>query len=377
MDGSDRDRPEGRQHPPFVDGLEALPIIRYPGVPTSGDVPGRLHLNECALPPSPRAIAAATEALAAANRYPDSRGVTVARALGDRLGLDWERIVVSCGSDEVLQMAATAVLRPGDPSVMPGPSFPRYRMSAALLGARKVEVPLTAEGACDARGLVDATATAKARIVYACTPNNPSGAMMDGDAVERLATGVAADVLLVIDEAYHEFGMDAGGPDVRAILERARPTGAWAITRTFSKAYALAGLRVGYALCSSPHVAGMIDRCQQVFAIAGPSTAAALAALDDTDHLARIITAVRTERDRLSAGLQRLGFAPLPSAANFVSFDWGGPAQPVIEALAADGLQVRDWRDPAWPTHIRLGCGTPADTDALLGALGRLRAAAA
>ena len=327
-----------------------------------------LHLNESPFAPSPRAIEAAAAALRAPlNRYPEPRASALAAALAARTGVDAGRIVFGVGSDELIHVVAEVALGPGDRCVMPVPGFPRYAMSTRIRGAEVAGVPIDAAGASDAAGLL-AAIDGRTRVVFACTPNAPSGGMMPAAALERLAREVPPGVLLVVDEAYHEYGRHAGGPDVLAALGARR--GPWIVLRTFSKAHGLAALRVGYALCGSDVEAEALRRAKTTFNVTEMAQAAALASLGDEAHLAATLDANARERAHLEDGFRRLQLRTYPSATNFVSVDLGVPAQPAMQALAARGIHVRDWRHPDWTTQLRVAIGTREDNDAVLEALG-------
>jgi histidinol-phosphate aminotransferase len=352
--------------------VRALPQYRKP--PTFADFPDPatrprlIHLNESPSPPSPRAIQAAIDATRDLNRYPDIAGRALARAIGKRLDVPPDRIVLGCGSDELIHFSTVVSLAAGDEAVVPAPSFPRYALSAKLAGAAPVRARIDARGACDADSILRAIGP-RTRLVVACTPNPPSGGMMEETALRALVRGVPDDVLLLLDEAYFEFGKRDGGPDALTILRGRK--GPWLSTRTFSKAYALAALRIGYAICGDDSVAEALRRARLQFDVPTPSQAAALAAFEDAAYLDASVARVTAERTRLAAGLAALGLKVWPSAANFVSCTLAGPAAPAMDALARDGILVRDWRDPEYTNELRVGVGTDADTDAVLASLAR------
>lgn len=352
--------------------IRALPTYRRPATfadfPDPATRPRLIHLNESPYPPSPRAIEAATAALRDLNRYPDIAGRALAAAVGAKLDVAPDRIVLGCGSDELIHFSTVISLSAGDEAVVPAPSFPRYALSAKLAGARAVRAKIDARGACDTDAIVRAIGP-RTRLVVCCTPNPPSGGMMDEAALRALVAGVPDDVLLLLDEAYFEFGRHAGGPDALDILRTRK--GPWLSTRTFSKAYALAALRIGYAICGDDSVAEALRRARLQFDVPTPSQAAALAAFQDEAYLATLVGRVADERARLAAGLAGLGLKTWPSAANFVSCTLAGPAAPAMEALARDGILVRDWRDPDYVNELRVGVGTAGDTDAVLASLAR------
>jgi histidinol-phosphate aminotransferase len=350
--------------------VAALPAYRGPQTAASVAKPGArmriLHLNESPYPPSPRAIEAFAAAAASLNRYPDIFAAALAGALAGRTGVAPERIVFGCGSDELIHLLCEITLGPGDELVIPAPSFPRYALSARILGATPVRTRLDAGGANDPAALARAV-TPRTKMVFCCTPNPPSGGLMSEGALDALVRDIPDEVLLVVDEAYHEFGRHAGGPDVIAALRRRQ--GPWVVLRTFSKAYGLAGARVGYALCGSDAVVDALRKIKMQFNITVASQAAALAALEDEAYLARTLDTVARERTRLSEGMTALGLSPFPTAANFVSARLAMPASAAAEEFRKRGILIRDWRDPEHLNEIRITVGLPDDTDAVLAAL--------
>ncbi|MBL8832164.1 MAG: histidinol-phosphate aminotransferase family protein [Rhodospirillales bacterium] len=351
--------------------IRTLPAYRGPTTfadfPDPATRPRLIHLNESPYPPSPRVAEAVLAATHDLNRYPDIYGRELCSRIGDATGIPAGRIVLGCGSDELIHFTAVIALSAGDEAVIPAPSFPRYALSARLGGAVVRRVKLDAGGACDPGTILDAIGP-RTRLVVCCTPNPPSGGMMTAEALAAVAKGVPDDVLLLVDEAYCEFGRHAGGPDTLAILRKRK--GPWLSTRTFSKAYACAALRVGYALCGSDDVAEALRRAKLQFNVPTLSQVGAAAAFDDQAYLRTMLDRIAGERDRLSKGLAQLGLRVLPTAANFVSCALPGPAAPAMAALERQGIFVRDWRDPEHLSELRIGVGTPDDTGATLAALG-------
>lgn len=350
---------------PSVRGLPA-----YEGPKTAADVDAGearlLHLNESPYPPSPRAIEAIRNFGDRLNRYPDIHARALANALSARTGAPADRIVFGAGADELVQLVCGITTGPGDAAVMPWPTFPRYASATRVAGGEPIKTPLDDGGANDAEALL-AAIDDRTRAVWCCTPNPPSGGMMDAAALHRLAAGAPENVLLAVDEAYHEYGRHAGGPDVLAALGDRR--GPWLVLRTFSKAYGLGAVRMGYALCGSTEVADALRKTKLQYNANAPGQAAALAALEDDAYLRRTLDLTAAERTRLADGLAALGLKPLPTAANFVSAELPCDAAGVMRALADRGILTRSWRDPGHPRHIRITVGLPDDTDAVLAAL--------
>ena len=340
--------------------------------PPRGDDLVLLNLNECPWLPSKRAIAAADAAMRGANRYPPQEADELTAALAARTGTEPRLVVLAGGSDFILHQACLMALEPGAACVFPRPSFPRYRLSTAIAGAHGLPVDVTEDGRNDALAML-AAITPQTRLVFACTPNGNTGGMLDEAGLAALARGVPDRILLCIDEAYAEFGRAAGGPDAVSVL-RAHRTGPWLVSRTFSKAYALAGVRVGYAICSELSVAQAFVVSRPAFVLGGPAIAAAAAALDDEAHLAMVVRRTAEGVAQLDAGLRALGLAPYPSVANFVSADLGRPVAPVLAALETMGVFARGFREPGWESHLRLTVGTEHQNARVLAALASILA---
>ncbi|MCC7047803.1 MAG: aminotransferase class I/II-fold pyridoxal phosphate-dependent enzyme [Alphaproteobacteria bacterium] len=332
-----------------------------------------LHLNECPFPPSPKVVEAVREAAARANRYPDAQARALAAALAARTGVDPACIVFGTGSEELLNLTTLLALDPGDEVIASTPSFGRYMKSTQLAGGVPVRVKLLPDGRNDVKALI-AAITPRTRILYCALPNNPTGWINDRDEVEYLVTATPPGVLLAIDEAYFEYALHAGGPDVLAALKMRQ--GPWIVMRTFSKAYCLAGLRLGYALCSSPEVAGAIQRGRTAFNANALVQAAALAALEDEAHLKKVLDSCAAERDRLDAGLRRLGLAPMRTVTNFMSIPVPMKAAAVVKGMEERGILIGAWAEGGRDDVIRISIGGPEDTDAVLAAMAEILTAA-
>jgi histidinol-phosphate aminotransferase len=354
--------------PRLLERTAALPAFRAPPRTAAHLLEARLHLNEPSFPPAPRVLEVLRRAEHMLGRYPDGAGTALRAALAARLGVGEERIVLGAGSDELIALSAAAFLAPGAHCVVPTPSFPRYRTCALLQGAVLTEVPVDVGGALD----VDAMATAArgATLVFAASPNNPTGAMLAACELQRFVTRIDGQALLVLDEAYFEFGRAAGGPDGLQLLGERR--GPWMVLRTFSKAYALAGLRVGYAVVSDPALAEALNRSRSLFNVSALAQAAALAALEDERYAIEQVGRTVASRERLRGQLEALGFTCLPSAANFLTVALPLPAGDAIAQLAAEGILVASVGPAPFDRHIRITVGSEADHARLLEALARL-----
>jgi histidinol-phosphate aminotransferase len=208
----------------------------------------------------------------------------------------------------------------------------------------------------------------RTRMVFIANPNNPTGTWVDEQALERFLDGVPAHVIAVVDEAYFEYVDAPGYPDTSQWLQRYSNL---VVTRTFSKAYGLAGLRVGYGL-SDPGLAGVLNRLRQPFNTSLVAQVAALAALNDHAHLERSVTLNRQELARVSAACRELGLGVIPSVGNFILVDMGTPAAPLFEALLRRGVIVRPVGNYGLPQHLRISIGTEPENDRLIKALGEV-----
>ena len=327
----------------------------------------RMNLNESPFPPSPKAISAMQDAVTRVNYYPDPKWRDLLAVLAERTGHVPGRIVIGHGSDELIVSAGKMALVPGDEVVVPTPSFPGYAKCAAVNGATLVPVRVRQDGACDIDGMLEAV-TERTRIVFLATPNNPTGGMIGTEEVLRLANGLPNTTLLVIDEAYYEYGIHAGGEDHLAAL-RAVTTVPWVAFRTFSKAYGLAGMRIGYALCGSDALAESFQKMRSVFNVNAVAQAGALAALADREHMISILERTRIERERIAAGLARLGCEAFPSVGNYLATKTPKPAAEVVAALDAKGIMIGRLMAAGFEDYIRITTATAEDTDAFLAAL--------
>ncbi|MGO4852860.1 pyridoxal phosphate-dependent aminotransferase [Phaeovulum sp. W22_SRMD_FR3] len=362
--------PLATPHPIPVPHIAAIAFPALPMMPEENGAPAasvtRLNLNESATPPSPKALAAAQAALEAAHRYPDHHALALTTEITARTGVARDRIVLGNGSGELLVQSALVALSAGDAAVMPSPTFPTCGKGVQMAGARIINVPLRADGANDVPAML-AALTPDTRLFYLCTPNNPTGGLLNAADVAQAIAEVPDSCLLVIDEAYHEFAAQEGGDAVLPML--AARKGPWVITRTFSKAYCLAGLRIGYALVSDPGLAAGFARLRHNFNVSRPSLAAALAALQDDAHVAQSIARTVQERQRLAAALAPHCAQILPSFANFLTVRLHQPAAPIVAALQAGGIAVQYLGWPDTQGAIRISIGDAAESDRLLAAL--------
>jgi histidinol-phosphate aminotransferase len=338
--------------------------LRHRGLDTSKI--RKLGLNESCFPPSPKVIKAMQNNLSSVNLYPDAQCPHLSDIISDRTGIDHNCIVWGNGSEELLKGAIDLSLSPGQGLVLPVPTFWGYKSMVAAFEANVAEVENLPDGQTDIDGIL-AAIHAETKIVFLITPNNPSGAMVGQAELEKVINGVPEDVLLCVDEAYYDFGLQAGGPNVLDLLKNRR--GPWITVFTFSKAYAMAGMRIGYALCSDAELAQALQKTTCVFNVPLLAQYAGEAALLDTEYLTFILEKVAAGRDQLYNGLKDLGLEPFPSVTNFVSTPVPINGRDCMLAMLDKGIQINAWADPGYENNIRITVGTEEDNTACLASL--------
>jgi histidinol-phosphate aminotransferase len=347
-----------------------LPLLTPPAIPETGMGPdptvARMNLNESAMKPSPKALAAAVEALQHSNRYPDHGCTNLAGKIAALNDCKPEDVIFGNGSSELLMTLAMASLDVGDEAIFPDPTFPTGLKASRIAGATLVKVPVAPDGANDITAML-AAVNENTKLFYICTPNNPTGSLTAADALMRAAKEIPDSCLLMIDEAYYEFGAHEGAPDVFSILKER--TGPWAVTRSFSKAYCLAGMRVGYAIVSGAEVREPLNTLRGNFNINRAAMAAAEASIDDQDHMRGVLAETIYERKRLSDLLTDKGFTVLPSFANFIVARPSSAAAPVQKQLAKSGVLTQYMPWPDEHGSLRITVGSADETDRLVSLL--------
>lgn len=331
----------------------------------------RLHLNESPLPPAPGVVAAIADAATRINRYPEPDSERLLDALAAYSGVSADRIIVTSGSNELLHLLPLIAGAHGAEMVVPDPSFPTYRKVAGFFDIKVHAVPVAADGRPDVDALL-AAVTPGCRLVCVPSPNNPTGGLLEAEEIERLVAGVPDTMLLHFDEAYYEFGRQAGGVEALPLLEKR--SGPWMTSRSFSKAFGLAGLRLGYTIACTAELAARARALRPNFSVNALAMAAGAAALDVPEHMQATVAQVSGERRRLSDGLAAAGLAPFPSAANFVAFPVPAGEGDLAARLASQGILTTAFNIPGHGAAIRITVGTSEDTDAVLAALSACRA---
>ena len=330
----------------------------------------KLASNENPLGPSPLAIEAAKKALAGSNRYPDGSGFYLREALAKKHAIPAGNIILGGGSTELIDLSARMVLRPADCGVTSYGSFPLYYIAIRAAGARFVEVPHR-EYHFD----LDAMAQflpPETKIVFLANPNNPTGTMFDADALDQFLARVPEHVLIVLDEAYCDFVQN---PNYSRSIELVRRGRNLIVLRTFSKVYGLAGLRIGYGI-GPAELLDEMNKIRGPFNTSNIAQAAALAALDDVEHVRRSVESNRTGLAQLSKGLDELGVKFVPSYANFMLLDFGFETEALSDEMLRRGVIVRPMRWMGFSNCIRVSVGTHAENDKFLQVLAELHSPA-
>lgn len=344
--------------PVYEPGKPIEDVARELGLDPAGIV--KLASNENPLGASPLGVAAAAKALAQAELYPDGGCFVLRQKLAARLGLAPEQVVVGNGSNEILELLGHVFLRPGDEVVMGAPAFIVYKLVALLFGATPVEVPLV-NHRHDLAALARAV-TPRTKLVFLPSPNNPTGTANTAEEITAFVRGLPEHVVFAFDEAYAEY-LD-NPPDLRPLIAEGRKVIG---LRTFSKIYGLAALRVGYGYASA-ELAGLLNRVRQPFNVNAIGQAAAAAALDDAEFVARARAVNAAGLRRLEEAFTARGLEWVPSVANFILVKVGDGAR-VFAELQRRGVIVRPMRAYGMPEWLRVTVGTEAQNERLLAAL--------
>jgi histidinol-phosphate aminotransferase len=342
----------------------------------------KLASNENPLGCSPRATAAMQEALKTIALYPDGNGFELKDALSKKFGVAHERIVLGNGSNDMLELAARAFLTVGDKAVYSQHAFAVYPLAIQAVGATGICTPAVDYGH-DLQAMLKAATENKAKLVFIANPNNPTGTFLEASALLEFLRALPSHILVVLDEAYNEYLPEENRYDAVAWLREGDAAGIGhpsasplrglkefpnlIISRTFSKAYGLAGLRVGYAFADA-QVADMMNRVRQPFNVNSVAQAAAIAALDDADFVRKTFENNRRGMAQIVAGLEKLGLGYIPSYGNFVSFKIGDGAK-MYRRLLELGVIVRPVASYEMPEYLRVSIGTEQENGKFLSAL--------
>jgi histidinol-phosphate aminotransferase len=324
----------------------------------------KLASNENPLGPGKKALAAIQAALPKLTLYPDGNGFNLKGALAQKYGLQTSQITLGNGSNELLELVARAFLLPGLEAMFSEHAFAVYPIVTQAVGATAVVVSALNYG-YDLEAMA-ARISEKTRVIFIANPNNPTGTLLGQKDLQAFISALPKHCLCVLDEAYFEFvANNIEGQEGINSIDWLTINPNLIITRTFSKAYGLAGLRIGYSL-SSPEIADILNRVRQPFNNNALALAAAEAALSDEDYLQQTITVNTQGMADLTTGFKSLGLEWIPSAGNFVSVDLKRPGQPIYEALLRKGVIVRPVANYGLPNHLRISIGTQAENQFFL-----------
>ena len=328
----------------------------------------KLASNENPFGPSPRAQAAMHAVLADAWLYPDGSGHRLKHKLAEKLGVEREQITLGNGSNDVLVLVADAFLKAGLEAVYSQYAFAAYPIAVQAVGATGVVVPALPPSSSMPLGhdlsAMRRAITERTRLVFIANPNNPTGTWVPSAELRRFVADIPPHVIVVLDEAYFEY---SGGLDIQDGIRWLADFPNLVVVRTFSKAYGLAGLRVGYGV-SHPSVAGMLNRVRQAFNVSSVALAGAEAALDDEAHVSAAVAVAVAERERVAKALAALGTRCIPSAGNFLLLHAGPQALRHFDALLRAGIIVRPVGNYGLPEHLRVTLGTREQNDRFLSA---------
>jgi histidinol-phosphate aminotransferase len=352
--------------PRFRKALDTIPAYKAGKPPTAGLAESyKLSSNENPYPPLPGVVERATAAVRTMNRYPDMGVAALHAAIAKRYDIGVDRVASGAGSVAVLYHLLQASCAEGDEVVYAWRAFEAYPIAVGLTGATDVPVPLTADARHDLPAML-AAITDRTKVVVVCSPNNPTGPSVHRDELESFLDAVPPQVLVAIDEAYREFVTDPDTPDA---LEMADGRDNVVVLRTFSKAYGLAGLRVGFAI-GTPAVAEAIRKCALPFGVSSIAQAAAVASLDAEAELLQRVDTIVAERHRVHAGLTDQGWSVPDAQGNFVWLPLGEDSTDFAGCCEEVGVSVRPFQGDG----VRVTIGEPEANDLFLGAAKSWRA---
>ncbi|CAM4244663.1 histidinol-phosphate aminotransferase [Paenibacillus endophyticus] len=327
----------------------------------------KLASNENPLGPSPLALEAMREALSELHRYPDAQALRLKLTIAIHYDLVPEQVIVTNGGDELITLISEAFLDAEDEIVVPSPTFSEYAFGAQLLDARTVTVPLKSDFQYDVQSIL-AAVTDRTKIIYLCSPNNPTGTFLAEKDLTFILDSLPKRVLVVVDAAYSHFVSDESYSDGVSLVRKGYPL---LVLNTFSKIYGLAGIRAGYGIAPESIIQSIL-KVKEPFNVNALAQAAAAAAIGDTDHVKRSQQLVWEEREYLYQALNELGCGYTESMSNFVLVELGERAERIYEQLMARGIIVRHGKMWNLPLHVRISIGTRAENESLLAALKEL-----
>lgn len=350
-------RPEVRELPAYNAGLSSEVVRERYGVQHVA----RLASNENPFGPSPAVSKALAQLAQTVGLYPDANSCALRAAIAQRTGAQPAQVVVGNGSENLLEVLCQAFLEQGDRVVTLLPSFGLHDIYPRMMGARVQMLPVTPQLEFDVDAWCAALAQGPApKLAMLSNPSNPVGCMLDTVAFRQIVQAAQPETLLVIDEAYYEYALlTPGFPD--ALAELRAQSCPWIVLRTFSKAWGLAGLRVGYGIASDEKLVQMLDRVRTPFNVNLAAQTAALAAWNEPAYMEQCVRDTVAQREWLAMQLRAMGVRMAPSATNFLFLDLQRPNGPVAEALLARGVIVKPWKETGYENFIRVSIGSEPD----------------
>ncbi|KFX67874.1 aspartate aminotransferase [Pseudomonas taeanensis MS-3] len=349
---------------PYVPGKPVDELARELDLDPASIV--KLASNENPLGPSPKVLEAISAELAELTRYPDGNGFALKRQLAAHCGVALNQVTLGNGSNDILELVARAYLAPGLNAVFSEHAFAVYPIATQAVGAQGRAVPAKDYGH-DLDGML-AAIDENTRVIFVANPNNPTGTWFGPQALSDFLARVPERVLVVLDEAYIEYAEGDELPDGLEYLSRYPNL---LVSRTFSKAYGLAALRVGYGISSAP-VADVLNRVRQPFNVNSLALAAACAALSDSEYLADSRRVNDAGMAQLQDGLRAMDLSWIPSRGNFIAVDLGRESMPLYQALLREGVIVRPVANYGMPHHLRVSIGLPEENARFLEALAKV-----
>lgn len=330
------------------------------------DCLAKLDSNESPLGPSPRAILAMQDAAKGVGRYPDAASLALRQQVAKATDTHADCIIFGNGSEDLIGALFRAVIRQNDKVVTICPSFGLHEFGALTFGATVIKVPFNDDWSFPVKGLCDALED-KPRVLIFSSPSNPAGPVISKDEFNQVLAAADPSTLICFDEAYVEFIEADKQFDAMAILQDSGCP--WIVLRTFSKAYGLAGARIGYGIASNPKMIDALMKTRNPFGVNALAASAAVEALGDHAHLAKVVKQATNERERVAAALTAKGFVCAPTQANFVFFDTGAPADGLAEKLRTKGVLIKAWFEAPYKHWARVTMGSPEENDIFLSAL--------
>jgi histidinol-phosphate aminotransferase len=334
---------------PYVPGKPIEEVERELGV----KVMAKLASNENTLGPSPLAVSAIIDSALHVNLYPDGSCYYLRNALAGKIGVDSEQLMITNGADEALSLISRTYINPGDETVVPEPSFPKYEFNTQVMDGIPRLISLNKDFNYNIEAMLSAVSS-RTRIFYLCSPNNPTGGIVTESEFELVIERLPENIIIVVDEAYYEYVTEPDYFDTIKYVKKGYPI---ISLRTFSKIYGLAGLRVGYMIADKKIIKD-IHTVRETFNVNRVAQAAALAALEDNAHVKKSLEIVESGKRLLYRGLESLGLRCYPTHTNFIFVDFMRDTNPIFRDLLVNGVIIRPGDIYGYPECARITIGT-------------------